>query len=186
MSSSFWQELHATSSPRPNRRAWLDAPWSSYGVKDIPAKPLTIGRLAALTGVKVETVRYYERMGLIAPPARTDGNYRAYGDQDVARLRFIRRTRDLGFPLEQVRALLGLSRQDDRDCCAVDAIASEHLAEVDRKIADLTALRRELAAVIDACAGGTVGECRILEAFSSGRTSSADGRAGDLIAKPGG
>ena len=126
---------------------------------------LTIGRLAAATGVKVETIRYYERSGLIAPPARTDGNYRSYLDGDLDRLRFIRRTRDLGFTLEEIRAMLDLARQRDQSCDTIDAIASKHLADVDRKIADLRGLRRELAAIISNCAGGTVGECRILEAF---------------------
>lgn len=84
----------------------------------------------------------------------------------MARLRFVRRTRGLGFSLDQVRALLRISGQRDRDCVSVDAIATEHLAEVDRKIADLTALRRELADAVAACAGGTIAECRILEAFS--------------------
>lgn len=130
------------------------------------AAHLTIGKLASATGVNIETIRYYERAGLIAPPARTDGNYRSYRDDDVARLRFIRRTRDLGFSLDQVRALLSISGQRDRDCGTVDTIATAHLAEVDRKLADLTALRRELADAVAACAGGTVAECRILEAFS--------------------
>jgi Cu(I)-responsive transcriptional regulator len=127
---------------------------------------ISIGKLAAATGVNIETVRYYERAGLIAAPARTSGNYRSYRDEDVARLRFIRRTRDLGFSVEQVRALLSISGEKDRDCGTVEAIASEHLAEVDRKIADLTALRSELAAAVATCGGGTVAECRILEAFS--------------------
>lgn len=127
---------------------------------------LTIGKLAAATGVNIETIRYYERAGLIAAPARTTGNYRAYAPADVARLRFIKRTRDLGFSLEQVRALLGIARERERDCRTVDAIAIQHLAEVDRKIADLKALRRELADAVASCAGGTVAECRILEAFS--------------------
>ena len=127
---------------------------------------LTIGKLASATGVNVETIRYYERSGLISPPARTQGNYRSYAGGDVVRLRFIRRTRDLGFSIEQVRALLSISGQRDRDCGTVDAIATEHLAEVDRKIADLQALRRELADAVASCAGGTVAECRILEAFS--------------------
>lgn len=127
---------------------------------------LTIGQLAAATAVGVEAIRYYERVGLIAAPARTGGNYRVYQTVDVARLRFIRRTRDLGFPLEQVRALLGLAGQADRDCAAVDAIAEEHLAEVDRKLADLSALRRELAEAVASCEGGTVKKCQILAAFS--------------------
>ena len=130
-------------------------------------KHLTIGKLASATGVNIETIRYYERAGLIAAPARTGGNYRSYRDDDVARLRFVRRTRDLGFSLEQVRALLSIAGQRDRSCGTVDAIATEHLAEVDRKIADLAALRRELADAVASCAGGrTVAECRILEAFS--------------------
>jgi Cu(I)-responsive transcriptional regulator len=127
---------------------------------------LTIGKLAAATGTKVETVRYYERAGLIAAPARTGGNYRSYRSQDLERLRFIRRTRDLGFSLDEVRALLDMAEQRDRDCGTVDEIAARHLAEIDRKISDLTALRRELAAVISSCAGGTEAECRILEAFA--------------------
>lgn len=127
---------------------------------------ITIGRLSAATGVKIETIRYYERAGLIDPPARTEGNYRSYGADDVARLGFIRRTRDLGFSLEEIRALLDLAGQRDRDCGEVDALASQHLVEVDRKIADLKALRRQLSAAISTCGGGTVAECRILEAFS--------------------
>jgi Cu(I)-responsive transcriptional regulator len=132
-------------------------------------KHLTIGRLASATGVNVETIRYYERAGLIAPPARTEGNYRSYREDDVVRLRFIRRTRGLGFSLDQVRALLGIAVQQDRDCGTVDAIATAHLAEVDRKITDLMALRRELADAVASCAGGTVAECRILDAFSPDR-----------------
>ena len=132
-------------------------------------KHLTIGRLASATGVNVETIRYYERAGLIAPPARTEGNYRSYREDDVVRLRFIRRTRGLGFSLDQVRALLGIAVQQDRDCGTVDAIATAHLAEVDRKITDLMALRRELADAVASCAGGTVAECPILDAFSPDR-----------------
>lgn len=135
------------------------------------ARHLTIGKLASATGVKVETIRYYERVGLIASPPRTEGNYRSYGLDDLARLRFIRRTRDLGFSLEQVRALLSLSGQRDSECGTVDAIATEHLAAVDRKLADLKALRRELADAVASCAGGvTVAECRILEAFTPVKT----------------
>lgn len=127
---------------------------------------LTIGKLATATGVNVETIRYNERAGLIAPPARTEGNYRSYQSDDMARLRFIRRTRDLGFSLDQVRALLSISGQRERDCGSVDTIATEHLAQVGRKLADLAALRRELADAVASCQGGTVAECRILEAFS--------------------
>jgi len=133
---------------------------------------VTIGRLSAATGVKIETIRYYERAGLINPPARTEGNYRSYGSDDIARLGFIRRTRDLGFTLEEVRALLDLASERDRSCNEIDALATQHLAEVDRKIEDLVALRRQLFAAISTCSGGTVAECRILEAFSPAEPAS--------------
>lgn len=127
---------------------------------------LAIGELGRLTATKVETIRYYERIGLLAAPARTAGNYRAYGPEHLNRLSFIRRSRDLGFSLDQVRTLLDLSDDRDRPCTAIDAIAREHLAGVDRKIADLQALRRELARMIDQCRCDTVAECRIIEALS--------------------
>jgi DNA-binding transcriptional MerR regulator len=105
-------------------------------------------------------------IGLLAAPARTTGNYRAYGPKHLNRLSFIRRSRDLGFSLHQIRAPLDLSDDGGRSFEAVDAIAKEHLAEVDRKIADLRALRRELSNMIDQCRCGTVAECRIIEAQS--------------------
>jgi Cu(I)-responsive transcriptional regulator len=130
------------------------------------AASLSIGDLARATGTKIETIRYYERTGLLPPPPRTGGNYRAYGAGHLARLSFVRRARSLGFSLEQVRALLDLAEQRERSCEAVDAIAREHLAEVERKLADLEALRRELASLIGQCRHGTVAECRILEALA--------------------
>lgn len=126
---------------------------------------MRIGELGQATATKVETIRYYEQTGLLPPPARTEANYRSYGDDHLARLSFIRRARDLGFPIDQVRALLDLSDDRTRDCTTVDQIATAHLRDVDRKIADLTALRRELAALLSSCAGGTVAECRIIEAL---------------------
>lgn len=126
----------------------------------------TIGDLARMTGTKVETVRYYERIGLLPAPPRTGGNYRSYGAAELARLSFIRRARDLGFSVEQVRALLALSDDRQEDCASIDAIAHTHLAEVKRKLADLTALRRELKAVITSCKGGAAADCRIIEALA--------------------
>ena len=127
---------------------------------------LAIGELGRRTETKVETIRYYERIGLLGAPSRTAGNYRAYGPEHLNRLSFIRRSRDLGFSLDQVRALLDLADQRERPCDAVDVIAKEHRAEVDRKIADLRALRRELDGMIDQCRCGTVADCRIIEALS--------------------
>ena len=126
---------------------------------------LTIGEMGKGTNSKIETIRYYEKIGLLPKPARTSSNYRDYGKAELARLSFIRRSRDLGFSLDQVRALLSLSDDQSCDCAGIDRIANQHLVEVDRKIADLQALRRELKAVIDSCNGGTVAECRIIEAL---------------------
>ncbi|RJG52865.1 MerR family transcriptional regulator [Sphingobium terrigena] len=126
---------------------------------------LTIGEMGKATSTKIETIRYYEKIGLLPKPARTSSNYRDYGPAELGRLSFIRRSRDLGFSLDQVRALLGLSDDKSCDCAGIDRIANQHLLEVDRKIADLQALRRELKAVIDSCDGGTVEECRIVEAL---------------------
>ena len=109
----------------------------------------SIGELARSTGTKVETIRYYERIRLLPPPARTGGNYRAYADGHLARLSFIRRGRALGFSLDDIRELLRLSDDRDRSCADVDRIARVHLMEVERKLADLSALRVELRQLIE-------------------------------------
>nr|WP_314070780.1 helix-turn-helix domain-containing protein [uncultured Roseococcus sp.] len=128
--------------------------------------PLSIGALSKATGTTVETIRWYERIGMLPVPARTTGNYRAYGAAQLERLSFIRRARDLGFSLDQVRELLQLADDRERSCDAVDHVAREHLGEVERKIADLEALRRELRDLIGQCRHGTVAECRIVQALS--------------------
>lgn len=129
-------------------------------------KLTTIGALAKVTGTKIETIRWYERVGLLQAPARTSGNYRAYDAVHLGRLSFIRRARDLGFSLEQIRALIDLAEDRERSCEAVDVIARQHLDEVDRKIADLQALRRELGSLIGQCRHGNVAQCRIIEALA--------------------
>ena len=126
----------------------------------------SIGDLARATDTKVETIRYYERIGLLPEPERTAGNYRSYEAAHLGRLSFIRRARELGFSIDQVRNLLGLADQKDRSCETVDSIAREHLADVDRKIADLKELRRELGSLIRQCHHGTIAECRILDALA--------------------
>ncbi len=127
---------------------------------------LTIGDLAKRTGTKVETVRYYERIGLLPCPSRTAGSYRSYDAGYLGRLRFIRRARDLGFSLDHVRELLSRADQRDRSCAAVDGIARQHLAEVERKIAELGALRDRPADIVGQCRHGTVADCRIIEALA--------------------
>lgn len=127
----------------------------------------SIGDLAKATGAKVETIRYYERIGILPAPGRTASNYRAYGQAHLNRLSFIRRARDLGFHLDQIEALLQLSDDAERPCEAVDAIASAHLSEIDRKIADLKALRKELKDIVGQCRNGAhISECRIIEALA--------------------
>ena len=130
------------------------------------ADTLSVGALARVAGTRTETIRWYERIGLLAAPDRTSGNYRVYGPTHLARLSFVRRARDLGFSLDQVRALLRLSDQRDRPCEEINRIARGHLAEVERKAADLAALGRELRHIIGECKHGIVAQCRIIEALS--------------------
>src|SRR3954453_9902088 len=98
------------------------------------------------------------------------GTTEVYGARHLARLSFVRRARSLGFSIGQINALLDLAEQRDRSCEAVDAIAREHLAEVERKLADLSALRRELASLIGRCRHGSVAECRALDALAPGHS----------------
>lgn len=126
---------------------------------------MRIGELARKTGTKVETIRFYEAQGLIPAPARTGGNYRDYHRLHLDRLSFIRRSRDLGFTLDQVRALLRLADNECLPCGEVDAIATDQLTQVDRKIADLQALRGELSDLLRQCQRGTIADCRIIESL---------------------
>ncbi len=130
---------------------------------------MNIGELARAADTKAETIRYYERIGLLPSPPRTAGNYRDYSAAHVSRLTFTRRARDLGFSIEQIRALLSLADDKGQPCEAVDAIAREHLAEVKRKLADLAALRRELDSLIGQCRYGTIADCRIVDALATAR-----------------
>ncbi len=128
----------------------------------------SIGELSRHTGVKVPTIRYYERMGLVDPPARTAGNQRRYGDAQRERLAFIRHARDLGLSLEAVRELLALSAHPDRPCDRIDRIARSHLADIREKIARLRALERELDRILSACdAGNSVSDCQVLRALGN-------------------
>ena len=127
---------------------------------------LMIGQLARQTGTKVETIRFYEKNGLLPAPSRTDGNYRAYEPGHLSRLSFIRRARELGFSLDQIREFLKLADDRSQSCAAVDAIAREHRKEVERKIEDLTALKSELDRMIDQWGCGLVADCRIIESLS--------------------
>jgi Cu(I)-responsive transcriptional regulator len=126
---------------------------------------MKIGELSRATGTNIETIRYYERIGLLPAPARTDANYRSYGDAHRARLRFVRHSRELGFTIEEIRSLLDLSDHPERDCTDADRIASAHLEQVEAKIAQLSALRDELTRIVGRCRGGLAGDCRVIEAL---------------------
>lgn len=127
-----------------------------------------IGDLARLTKTKVVTIRYYETIGLMPKPLRSgSGNYRLYGPAQLDRLRFIRRCRDLGFSLDQIRGLAALASDEARPCAEVDALTRTHLAEIEARIADLTALSDELRRVSQRCdGGGMIAGCRILQALN--------------------
>ncbi|MCX5497526.1 helix-turn-helix domain-containing protein [Kaistia dalseonensis] len=124
---------------------------------------ISIGVVSRETGVKVPTIRYYESVGLLPSPERTDSNRRSYDDATVRRLRFIRHARELGFEVDAIRQLLDLSDQPERSCAEVDVIARSHLAEIDEKIARLTALRFEVQRMVDEGEHGRVAQCRVIE-----------------------
>lgn len=127
---------------------------------------LSIGDLGKATGTKVVTIRYYEQIGLLPVPSRTEGNYRIYTERHLRRLAFIRRCRDLGFTIDEVRGLLRLSSKEGQACAEVDKITAQHLKDIDQKVTDLTRLAEELRRLSASCHGkGTVGDCRILEAL---------------------
>ena len=121
-----------------------------------------IGDLARQTGTKVETIRWYERDGIMPVPVRTAGGHRLYTQAHRDRLAFIRHARELGFPLEDVRELLHLADDPERRCAEADAIARSHLAAVRSRIARLQALEAELARMVAACGHGRVAECRVI------------------------
>jgi DNA-binding transcriptional MerR regulator len=130
---------------------------------------LSIGQVGEATATKVETIRYYERIGLLPKPDRTSGNYRSYASEHVHRLAFIRRARELGFSIEDVRELLELAGHRENPCAGIDQIAARHLAMIEGKITTLRRLRRELRDTLAACAGGRIAECRVVQALSPDR-----------------
>ena len=133
-----------------------------------PTHTLPIGKLAGLSGVKVTTIRYYESIGLLPEPPRTGGNRRVYGSDHLDSLIFIRRSREFGLPLEAIRDLLILNKDPDQPCAPASRIAESVLMDIDRKIADLTALKARLRTLADRCTGSRVETCAILQALHDG------------------
>lgn len=128
-----------------------------------------IGELARRTGTNAQTIRWYERIGLLPPPPRTEGGQRRYDRRHLERLAFIRHARELGFSLDAVRSLLRLVDRPDAPCEEADAIARARLAEVESRIRRLEALREELVRMVEACRGGQARECRVIRVLADHR-----------------
>jgi MerR family transcriptional regulator, mercuric resistance operon regulatory protein len=126
---------------------------------------LTIGTVSDRAGCNIETIRYYERVGLMPRTARSEGGHRLYGEEHVKRLGFIRRSRELGFTLDQIRTLLGLVDGRRYTCAQVKRITVEHLDEVHRKVVDLKTIERVLKDMAAQCDGGAVPKCAVIDAL---------------------
>lgn len=129
-------------------------------------KSLRRADLARATGCNLETIRYYEGIGLLPPPARTAAGHRTYDAVDVQRLRFIMRARDLGFTLEETRDLLALVDGGFQTCGEVQAIAARHLDSIAAKIADLKRIQRVLSETVAQCSGEGTPECAVIDALT--------------------
>lgn len=134
---------------------------------------LTIGAVAKRVGVAIDTIRYYEREGLLPEPQRRASGYRSYDDSTITQLRFIRRAKDLGFTLEEIRELLALSADRARGVKAVKQRAQQRLAAIEQRIAELQRVRDGLAQLVESCPGhGRPEDCPILRALSDERAAS--------------
>ena len=123
------------------------------------------GELAKVSGCNIETIRYYEKIGIMPDPPRSTKGYRSYDDAHVKRLKFVMRSRDLGFSLEEVRGLLGLVDDRSRTCAEVQIIAEDHLTDVQAKIADLQRIERVLSDTVARCTGDAAPECAVIDAL---------------------
>ena len=138
---------------------------------------VTIGTAANLAGCKVQTVRYYESIGLLPSAVRSQGNQRLFSRRDIDRLTFVRHSRELGFPIEAIRDLLRLCDRPGESCETADAIARGQLDSVIRRIERLQALKSELERMVAECTGGRVAECRVIEVLSDHAQCRSDHRA---------
>jgi MerR family mercuric resistance operon transcriptional regulator len=126
---------------------------------------MKIGQLSEKTECKIETIRYYEKIGLLPAPGRSEGGYRIYDEGHLKRLSFIRRSRELGFTIDEIRALLDLVDKKNYTCSDVKAITLQNLDSVREKIADLKKLEKTLSGIAAQCAGNTTPECPIIDAL---------------------
>ena len=128
---------------------------------------MNIGQAASASGVSAKMIRHYESIGLIPESRRTDAGYRVYTDRDIHLLRFVRRARDLGFPIERIKLLLALWQDQGRESCEVKALALDHVAELDQRIAQMTAMRDTLRHLAEHCHGDHRPDCPILDELSA-------------------
>ncbi len=130
---------------------------------------IQIGELAKRTACSVQTIRYYEREGLLLPPDRSSGNFRLYGERHIEQLQFILHCRSLDMPLNDVRTLLRYRERPDEDCCALNTLLDKHIDEVERRIDALTVLKRHLCVLRETCSDGRAAKaCGILQGLSDG------------------
>lgn len=139
----------------------------SHPIVERTKPTITIGKLAKAADVKVPTIRFYEQIGLLPVAPRTENDRRFYDDATVRRLAFIKRARQLGFPIEAIRTLLDLSDHPERPCDDANTLAREQLSAVETKIVQLEALRSELARMVASGCDGSAGDCRVIEALAS-------------------
>src|SRR3546814_13219572 len=132
---------------------------------------MKIGELSRATGTNIETIRYYERIGLLPAPDRTAANYRSYTGANRSRLSFVRHSRELGFTIEEIRSLLDLSDDPARDCGEADRIENAHLEQDEAKIAQLTSLRDEPRRIVGRCTGGDAADCGVIAGLCNHRRS---------------
>ena len=125
----------------------------------------SVGELSKRTGVHIETIRYYETVGVMPDPPRDPNGYRSYGKDHVRRLRFVMRARDLGFSLEEIRGLLSLVDSRSQTCAEVANVATAHLKDVRDKIADLQRIEKALSDAVAQCSGTDVPDCPVLDAL---------------------
>jgi len=133
----------------------------------VTGKGLQRAALARRTGCNLETIRYYEKIGMMPDPPRTGSGYRVYDESHVSRLRFILRARELGYAIEEIRGLLGLVDGGTQTCAEVKERTERHLSNVRAKIADLKRIEKVLAATAAQCSGEQVPECPVLDALTS-------------------
>lgn len=145
---------------------------------------MNIGQASATSGVTAKMIRYYESIGLMPAAGRTSGGYRVYSDRDVHLLRFIRRARDLGFALEDIRILLGLWQDGERPSAAVKDIALRHIDALTRKIAELQAMKRSLRHLAEACHGDDRPDCPILDDLGGAEDETHEKGGGTEIPPP--